>query len=110
MDVILVAAIEAKTKNHVAKQWVRLRASIIRLYSFNLAIHIIPIISSVALREVNRSHIEGALSKLNVKLPLPSCVMNSLTRRSFTEGVDRSACGQSVILSSRIQILRKRTG
>jgi integrase len=45
----------------------RLRKSSMRIYSFNLANHILPTIGGVALRDVNRSHIEGVLSKLQQK-------------------------------------------
>jgi integrase len=59
-------------ENFVRTEWkpnaaLRLRQSSMRIYSFNLANHIIPAIGGVALRDVNRSHIEGVLSKLQRK-------------------------------------------
>jgi integrase len=45
----------------------RLRKSSMRIYSFNLDNHILPAIGAVSLRDVNRSHIEAVLSKLQLK-------------------------------------------
>lgn len=53
----------------VATEWkpnaaLRLRKSSMKIYSFNLDRHILPAIGELPLRDINRSHIEGCLSRL----------------------------------------------
>ena len=83
----------------VALEWrpnasLRLRKSTMRMYSFNLERHILPMFGQLPLREVNRSHIESCLSKLRQKGHAVSTLRNV---RSAISGVLESAVDRQFI-------------